>query len=74
MKKNSKSLVIFCVMFFLMTGLPAFVMAQGALPDGGAVDPDAPIDGGISLLVAAGIGYGVKKARDNRKKNVANLL
>ena len=74
MKKNSKSLVIFCVMFFLMTGLPAFLMAQGVPPDATAVDPDAPIDGGISLLVAAGIGYGVKKARDNRKKNVANLL
>ena len=73
MKKNSKSLVIFCVMFFIMTGLPAFLMAQ-VPPDGTAVDPDAPIDGGISLLVAAGIGYGVKKARDNRKKNVANLL
>jgi len=28
----------------------------------------APIDGGISLLVAAGIGYGVKKVRDARKK------
>ena len=35
------------------------------------VDPDAPvpIDGGISILIAAGIGYGIKKARDQRKKN-----
>lgn len=32
-------------------------------------DPDAPIDGGVSLLVAAGVGYGIKKARDSRKKN-----
>ena len=32
----------------------------------GAEDTDAPIDGGIILLLAAGIGYGVKKYRENR--------
>jgi preprotein translocase subunit SecY len=32
-------------------------------------DPDAPIDGGVSLLVAAGVGYGIKKAKESRKKN-----
>ncbi len=30
---------------------------------------DVPIDGGLSLLLAAGAAYGVKKYRDNRKKN-----
>ena len=38
------------------------------LPD----DPDpvdTPIDGGLTLLLAAGAGYGVKKYRDGRKKN-----
>jgi hypothetical protein len=30
--------------------------------DGGIVD-DVPIDGGLSLLVAAGVGYGVRKVR-----------
>ncbi len=39
-------------------------MAQALPPD----NPDAPIDGGLSLLLAAGVGYGVKKVRDNRKK------
>ena len=36
-------------------------------------DPDAaiPIDGGVVLLIAAGVGYGVKKANDRRKKNTA---
>ncbi|HWB26688.1 MAG TPA: hypothetical protein VG738_14935, partial [Chitinophagaceae bacterium] len=43
----------------------AYVMAGPGGPGG---DPGAPIDGGISLLVAAGIGYGAKKARDARKK------
>jgi hypothetical protein len=32
-------------------------------------DPiDTPIDGGLSILLAAGIGYGVKKAYEKRKK------
>jgi hypothetical protein len=30
-------------------------------------DPDAPLDGGITLLVAAGIGYGIKKACTSRR-------
>ncbi|MFT3946001.1 MAG: hypothetical protein QM763_10065 [Agriterribacter sp.] len=39
-----------------------------AQPDPGG-DPDAvPIDGGVSLLVAAGVAYGAKKAYDKRKK------
>jgi hypothetical protein len=28
---------------------------------------DVPIDGGLSLLVAAGVGYGAKKIREKRK-------
>jgi choline-glycine betaine transporter len=36
-----------------------------------ASDPDVPIDGGISLLIAAGAGYGVKKIRDHRKNRDA---
>lgn len=45
-------------------------LAHAQLGDPGD-DPDAPIDGGLSVLVAAGIGYGIKKARDSRKKNIA---
>ncbi len=34
-------------------------------------DPDVqvPIDGGVSLLVAAGVAYGVKRAYDKRKQH-----
>lgn len=39
--------------------LPVF--AQGA-------PPATPIDGGLSLLLAAGGAYGIKKIRDNRNK------
>ena len=50
------------VILFLMC-FPTILHAQG---DPG--NPDAPIDGGLSILIAAGVGYGVKKVRDNRKK------
>ena len=30
---------------------------------------DTPIDGGLSLLLAAGVGYGVKKYRDRKKEH-----
>lgn len=39
--------------------LPMLGMAQPGDPGG---DPDAPIDGGLGILVAAGVGYGVKKS------------
>lgn len=50
----------------IFLAIPAFLMAQPGDPGG---DPDGiPIDGGVSLLAAAGIGYGVKKLIDHRKK------
>jgi len=56
---------------------------NGVAPDnGGAGDPltnggaTAPLDGGISLLLAAGIGLGFKKARERKRaidqKNIEN--
>jgi len=37
----------------------------------GPVDPeDTPIDGGLGLLIAAGVGYGVKKYRDVKNARV----
>ena len=30
---------------------------------------DVPLDGGLSILLAAGVGYGVKRARSRSKKN-----
>lgn len=45
------------------------VMAQGpgGDPEG---DPDlVPLDGGLVFLLAAGVGYGVKKVRESREDN-----
>ncbi len=48
---------------FLVAGL-CTVMAQ---PGPGPVFNPVPVDGGITLLLAAGAAYGVKKAADARK-------
>ncbi len=39
-------------------------MAQGP-----GAPPATPIDGGLSLLLAAGGAYGLKKLKDSRKAN-----
>ena len=56
------SIVVLIIIFML----PAIVHAQGAPDPGG--DPDVPIDGGLSLLLAAGVGYVAKKGYDKRRK------
>lgn len=49
--------------------LPAITNAQVDPP----ADPNdnVPIDGGLSILLAAGIGYGVKKAYSSHKKKTS---
>ena len=48
--------------------IPTMLFAQTGFDDD-VEDNPVPFDGGVSLLVAAGIGYGIKKVRDNRKAN-----
>ena len=64
LNKTMKVLLITAIL-----SLPALTQAQVAgdppPPDG---DPGAPIDGGLSLLLAAGAVYGVKKFRDGKRK------
>ena len=58
--------IYFLITLFITLFLPMLSIAQGGgLP---AAPADVPIDGGLSLLLAAGVGYGVKKIRDERKK------
>lgn len=53
--------------FFMLLTLVIPLLAKAQPPVPG--DPGAtPIDGGLSLLVAAGIGYGAKKLYDKRRK------
>lgn len=65
MKKILTQTAIAALILVIFISIPSLVHAQG-LPDPG--NGDAPIDGGLSILVAAGVGYGVKKVRAHRKK------
>jgi hypothetical protein len=69
MKINSFITRIIIACAFIV--LPSVMLAQ--VPGGPGPDPDTgeavPFDGGISLLIAAGIGIGAKKAYDRKKKH-----
>lgn len=51
-------------------GSTTTLIAQPPNPGGGQGDPPGvPIDGGLSLLLAAGVAYGGKKVYDMNKKD-----
>lgn len=53
---------------FMLIG--TFGFSQKKIPPGNPRNPNSPqipIDGGISLLAAAGVAYGVKKVYESRK-------
>ncbi len=60
--QNTLSKIAPFMLFICALSLLAFpVFAQGG-------PPATPIDGGLSLLLAAGGAYGVKKLRDRRNR------
>ncbi len=64
MKTKIINLTILTILF-LIPALPMLAQPTLPTPPGGA-----PIDGGLSLLIAGGVGYGVKKIRENRKNKM----
>jgi hypothetical protein len=66
MKNKIRSRILPVLLTTAIVMLPFFALAQD--PE----NPDAPIDGGLSLLLAAGAAYGVKKYRDGKKKQQEN--
>ena len=67
MKQFSTRIKIFMLAMMMSLAIPMLVNAQPAPPDGD--DIDTPIDGGLSLILAAGGILGAKKMRDTKKKN-----
>jgi uncharacterized integral membrane protein len=59
--QGSKIMVLLVVFLLLVNVSHAQLNSPGG-------ENDAPIDGGLSLLVAAGVGYGAKKLKEKRKK------
>ena len=72
-KNRILTFMITCALMCLPTVL---ILAQGGPNDpgdpGGDPDPAVPFDGGLTLLIAAGIGYAAKKGYDKRKKVIAS--
>jgi hypothetical protein len=59
---KQKFKLVFLLITMLILSLP--LLAQDGFGDPG---DDVPIDGGLTLLAAAGIGYGARKLRDKSK-------
>ena len=66
-RTTNTSLQIGKIMLIAGIGLMMSIGAY-AQDDDGLTDPDTPIDGGVTLLVAAGVAYGAKQWRDARNK------
>ena len=73
MKYFTITVFLATILLCIFSVLPISGYAQ--LGDPGE-DPDAPVpvDGGVVLLIAAGVGYGVKKANEQRKKNTIGYV
>ncbi|MBF9221687.1 hypothetical protein I2H31_11275 [Hymenobacter sp. BT662] len=58
--------------FWLAAGAASQALAQGPSTGGPApgtpAATDVPLDGGASLLLAAGVGFGLKRLRGRRKE------
>ncbi len=59
--------IIKTALFFFILLFPLAMQAQPGFGDDTSDGAGAPIDGGLSILLAAGVGYGVKKAYQKRK-------
>lgn len=61
---------LFKAIFIFTLILTTHAIGAFAQTDPGS-DPDVPIDGGLSVLLAAGVGYGIKELR--KKKNEKSI-
>ncbi len=61
-KIYSKKIIVF-VIIFCIAFMPTLLFAQPGFDDD---VNDVPIDGGLSILVIAGVGYGVKRLKKNQ--------
>lgn len=62
-----KHFIYLSVIVIIICLMPVLLFAQTNPPPD---TTDVPIDGGLSLLLAAGVGYGVKKGYKRKKERV----
>ena len=65
------SFFLFCIAAIGICQAPPTPPNGGAAPCGGPFGTVCPIDGGVSLLIAAGAALGGKKAFDLKKKKAS---
>ena len=70
MKRIKKYVFVTGMVILISMIQPIKGTAQVVDPGCDPLDPLCPIDGGVSLLIAAGIALGAKKAYDKKKKQV----
>jgi hypothetical protein len=73
---RSRKLILLSIFFFSFAAIgisqaPPTPPSGGAAPCGGPFGTVCPIDGGVSLLIAAGAALGGKKAFDLKKKKAS---
>ena len=78
MKFISRSVILCSIFALSFCFFPLVNQAQVGGPPctgdpGDPCDVDTPIDGGLGLLIAVGVCYGIKKLRDEQE-NTANKL
>jgi len=64
--KQLKKTILFTALLLTATCILSTVNAQGPGFEGDV--EDTPIDGGVTLIAAATVGYGIKKLKDRRKE------
>ena len=67
------SLILFFVLPLLTIADPPPPPGSGGSSPSGQQPVGAPIDGGLGILLALGLGYGGKKLYDARKKKEENI-
>ena len=70
MKRIAKWLLILGLVMIVFTCLPICANAQIIDPNCDPLDPKCPIDGGLGVLLATGIAYGIKKVRGSGRKEI----
>ena len=63
--KNSINKIFPVLLMMILLVLPSVLFAQPGFDDDVT---DVPIDGGLSILLAAGAAYGIKKVKDHSKQ------
>ena len=66
MKKLKRAILLTALLLTAYCQLPT-ALAQG--PGFDEDVEDTPIDGGVTIIAAAAVGYGIKKMRDAKTKN-----